>query len=176
MPFAAASIDADTIELDCVRVDIVGTIEAAAKGIHDRLVEADLTLEIDAPDDIGSFMADPKRVRQVLFNLLSNAAGFSSRGQTIRVSAAKHGNEVFLAVADQGRGIPDDIKARVFDRFESQTRGTSHKGVGLGLSIVRSFVELHGGRVLLETSVDRGTTITCIFPADGKIPVELAAE
>jgi signal transduction histidine kinase len=171
-----ASIDADAIALECERVDIVATIEAAAKGVQDRLVEADLTLEIDAPRDIGSFTADPKRLRQVLFNLLSNAAGFSSKGQTIRVSAARRGSEVFLSVADQGRGIPDEMKARVFDRFESHTTGTGHKGVGLGLSIVRSLVELHGGRVVLETGAGSGTTITCIFPADGKVPVELAAE
>jgi signal transduction histidine kinase len=171
-----ASIDADAIELECQRVDIVATIEAAAKGVQDRLVEAELTLEIDAPPGLGTFMADPKRLRQVLFNLLSNAATFSSRGQTIRVAAERRGDEVVLAVADNGCGIPDEIRERVFDRFESYTQGTKHKGVGLGLSIVRSLVELHGGRVLLETAPGRGTTITCIFPADGKVPVELAAE
>jgi signal transduction histidine kinase len=176
-----ASIDTDAMELERERVDIVQTIEAAAKGVQDRLVESKLKLEIDAAPGIGSFVADQKRVRQILFNLLSNAAGFSSPGQTIRVSARKRtsvdgaSDEVILSVSDQGRGIPNEVRARVFDRFESHTSGTGHRGVGLGLSIVRSFVELHGGRVTLDTEPGRGTTVTCIFPADGKSPLELAA-
>jgi signal transduction histidine kinase len=176
-----ASIDTDAMELVRERVDIVATIEAAAKGVQDRLVESNLKLEIDAAPGIGSFVADPKRVRQILFNLLSNAAGFSLPGQTIRVSARKRdgdadgSGEVIIAVSDQGRGIPNEVRARVFDRFESHTTGTGHRGVGLGLSIVRSFVELHGGRVTLDTEPGRGTTVTCTFPADGKSPLELAA-
>jgi signal transduction histidine kinase len=176
-----ASIDTDAMELVRERVDIVQTIEAAAKGVQDRLVEANLKLEIDAAPGIGSFVADPKRVRQILFNLLSNAAGFSSPGQTIRVSAHRRdgdgsaSGEVVLSVSDQGRGIPSEVQERVFERFETHTDGTAHRGVGLGLSIVRSFVELHGGRVALDTEPGRGTTVTCVFPADGKSPLELAA-
>jgi signal transduction histidine kinase len=171
-----ASIDTDTIELARDQVDIRGTIEAAAKGIEDRLVETRVTLVIDAPDDIGSFTADRKRIRQILFNLLSNAVGFSTPGQTIRVTARKEAGEVVLSVIDQGRGIPDEVRARVFDRFESHTRGTTHRGVGLGLSIVRSFVELHGGRVNLASEPGAGTEITCRFPADGKPAQQIAAE
>jgi signal transduction histidine kinase len=70
-------------------------------------------------------------------------------------------------VTDQGRGIPPEVLARVFNRFESHTLGTRHRGVGLGLSIVRSFVELHGGRVEIASTPGQGTTVTCTFPADG---------
>ncbi|MBV9079268.1 MAG: PAS-domain containing protein, partial [Methylobacteriaceae bacterium] len=125
-----ASIDTDTIELVREEVDIRATIEAAAKGVEDRIVEARLTLAIDVPADIGSFQADAKRIRQILFNLLSNAAGFSSPGQTIRVAATREADEIIVSVADEGRGIPDDVKAHVFDRFTSHTRGTTHRGVG----------------------------------------------
>ena len=68
---------------------------------------------------------------------------------------------------DEGRGIPPEVMARVFDRFESHTLGTRHRGVGLGLSIVRSFVELHGGTRRTGLAPGRGTTVTCIFPTDG---------
>ena len=71
---------------------------------------------------------------------------------------------MIFEVKDQGRGIPPEVKARVFERFESHTLGTRHRGVGLGLSIVRSFVELHGGRVELTSAPGVGTTVTCIFP------------
>ncbi|MBF9233227.1 sensor histidine kinase [Microvirga alba] len=159
-----ASIDTGSLELVPEIVDIRSTIEAAMRGLEDRLAESSLHVAIDAPADIGSFVADGKRVRQILFNLLSNAVGFSSPGQTIRVSARKIGGEVVFHVKDQGRGMPPEIKARVFERFESHTLGTRHRGVGLGLAIVRSFVELHGGRVELSSAPELGTTVTCIFP------------
>jgi signal transduction histidine kinase len=159
-----ASIDTGSLELTPEIVDIRSTIEAAMRGLEDRLAESSLTVAIDAPEDIGTFIADGKRVRQILFNLLSNAVGFSSPGQTIQVSARKRSGEVIFAVKDQGRGIPPEIKARIFERFESHTVGTRHRGVGLGLSIVRSFVELHGGRIELASAPGVGTTVTCIFP------------
>ncbi|WP_445502034.1 ATP-binding protein [Microvirga sp. G4-2] len=161
-----ASIDTGSLELTPEIVDIRSTIEAAMRGLEDRLAESSLHLVIDTPGDIGTFVADGKRVRQILFNLLSNAVGFSSPGQTITVSARKRGGEVIFEVKDQGRGIPPEIKARIFERFESHTLGTRHRGVGLGLSIVRSFVELHGGRIDLTSAPGQGTTVTCIFPND----------
>jgi signal transduction histidine kinase len=161
-----ASIDTGSLELVPEIVDIRSTIEAALRGLEDRLAESSLQIVIDAPEDIGSFVADGKRVRQILFNLLSNAVGFSSPGQTIQVIARKTDDEVVFEVKDQGRGIPPEVKARVFDRFESHTLGTRHRGVGLGLSIVRSFVELHGGRVELLSIPGTGTTVTCVFPYD----------
>jgi signal transduction histidine kinase len=159
-----ASIDTGSLELLPEVVEILPTIEAAMRGLEDRIAEASLSVVIDAPDDIGSFVADGKRVRQILFNLLSNAVGFSLPGQTIVVSARKTPNDVILEVRDQGRGMPPDVADRVFERFESHTDGTRHRGVGLGLSIVRSFVELHGGRVDLASSPGLGTTVTCTFP------------
>jgi signal transduction histidine kinase len=161
-----ASIDTGSLELSPEIVDIRSTIEAAMRGLEDRLAESSLNVVIDAPEDIGTFVADGKRVRQILFNLLSNAVGFSSPGQTIQVAARKRGGEVIFDVKDQGRGIPPEIKARIFERFESHTLGTRHRGVGLGLSIVRSFVELHGGRIELASTPGVGTTVTCTFPND----------
>ncbi len=170
-----ASIDTGSMELVQEPVDIRATIEEAARGVEDRLAESSIRLVIDTPDNIGSFTADGKRVRQILFNLLSNAIGFSSAGQTVTVRARRTTDEVVLEVHDEGRGIPPEVKAKVFNRFESHTLGTRHRGVGLGLSIVRSFVELHGGRVELESAPGAGTTVTCRFPAAGG-PQRLAAE
>ena len=170
-----ASIDTQTIELSRERIDIRDTISAAAEGLNDRLVENRLTLDIDVPASIGTFAGDAKRVRQVLYNLLSNAAGFSKPGQTIRVAARRAQDSVVVSVADQGRGIPEDVIAHVFNRFETHTAGSAHRGVGLGLSIVRSFVELHGGRVELVSEAGAGTTVTCYFPIDGVPPAQLAA-
>ncbi|MFC5555849.1 sensor histidine kinase [Methylobacterium iners] len=170
-----ASIDAGSLELTREVVDVRTTVEAAVRGLEDRLAESAVGLDLDVPDDIGSFVADGKRVRQILFNLLSNAIGFSGSGQTVRVAARRSAAELRLTVSDDGRGMPADVAARVFDRFESHTLGTRHRGVGLGLSIVRSFVELHGGRVALESAPGEGTRVTCTFPLDAEA-AQAAAE
>lgn len=169
-----ASIDTGSLELAPGEIDIRETIDSAVRGLEDRIAESEITLDIDVAAQIGSFTGDGKRIRQVLFNLLSNAIGFSDKGGRITVSARRNDGEISFSVADEGRGIPDDVAERVFERFESHTRGTAHRGVGLGLSIVRSFVELHGGRVDLHSRPGNGTTVTCVFPADG--PRRMAAE
>jgi signal transduction histidine kinase len=159
-----ASIDADALELAPEDVDIRETIHAAAEGVQDRLVESAIHLQVIAMDNVGTFIADGKRVRQVLFNLLSNAIGFSAPGQTVILAALRRDNEVIFKVTDQGPGMPPEVVEHVFERFRSHSGGSRHRGVGLGLSIVRSLVELHGGRVLIDTARGEGTTITCIFP------------
>jgi len=105
-------------------------------------------------------------VRQSLFNLLANAVGFSPPGETVTFAAQRLKDAVVLSVTDRGPGIPADVQDKVFDWFETHSLGSRHRGTGLGLSLVRSFVELHGGSVTLESAVGRGTTVTCIFPLD----------
>jgi signal transduction histidine kinase len=120
------------------------------------------------------FRADGKRVRQILFNLLSNAIGFSAPGQTVTLAAMRRGDEIVFKVSDRGRGIPPEVLTRVFDRFSTHTAGSRHRGVGLGLSIVRALVELHGGRVLIDSAPNEGTTVTCIFPVGGIVAAAVA--
>src|SRR5262247_3047885 len=161
-----ASIDAGAMTLNLGAVDIRKTMEAAAEGVQDRLVKNGIRLEIRAAPDIGSFIADERRVRQSLFNLLANAVGFSPAGETITFAAQRLKDAVVLSVTDRGPGIPADVQDKVFDWFETHSLGSRHRGTGLGLSLVRSFVELHGGSVRLESAVGRGTTVTCVFPLD----------
>jgi len=162
-----ASIDAGALELRPEDVDVVEAMKAAAEGVQDRLSDSKIELRIVATDDVGSLRADGRRIRQVLFNLLSNAIGFSAPGQTVTLAAMRRGDEIVFKVSDRGRGIPNDVLDRVFDRFESHTGGSRHRGPGLGLSIVRALVELHGGRVQIDSVYGEGTTVTCVFPIDG---------
>jgi len=162
-----ATIDAGAMTLNLGPVDIRKTMEAAAQGIGDRLVKDNITLDIETdPADIGLFSADERRIRQVLFNLLSNAVGFSPSGGTVRLRAERRHDAIAFSVTDQGPGIPPEMKHRIFDWFESHSLGSQHRGAGLGLSIVRSFVQLHGGTVDIESTVGQGTTVTCIFPTN----------
>ncbi|MCJ2013734.1 sensor histidine kinase [Methylobacterium sp. J-076] len=159
-----ASIDAGSLELQREDVDVQATVDAAVRGLEDRLAEARIALSVDVAEDVGSVRADGKRIRQILFNLLSNAVGFSDPGQRVEIAARRSARDLILSVRDHGCGMTPEVRDLVFNRFESHTRGTRHRGVGLGLSIVRSFVELHGGRVELESEQGIGTCVTCIFP------------
>ena len=82
------------------------------------------------------------------------------------LAAMRRGAEIVFKVSDRGRGIPPEMIDRVFERFETFPNGSRHRGPGLGLSIVRAMVELHQGRVLIDTAPREGTTVTCIFPVD----------
>jgi len=118
------------------------------------------------PAQLGSFVADKLRVRQVLFNLLANAVSFSPAGATITLVAERQADAMVFSVTDQGPGIPPHLLEKVFDWFETHSLGSQHRGPGIGLSLVRSFVELHGGKVTIVSAVDRGTTVTCTFPLE----------
>jgi signal transduction histidine kinase len=161
-----ATIDAGAMTLELGPVDIRKAIHDAAEGIQDRLARDRIELKVDADPNIGSFVGDGSRVVQVLYNLLANAVGFSPKDSTITLSAKRTEYNVVFAVTDLGPGIPPEVKDKVFDWFESHSNGSRHRGAGLGLPLVKSFVELHGGKVRVDSTVGKGTTVTCDFPID----------
>jgi signal transduction histidine kinase len=159
-----ATIDAGAMTLNLTEVDIRAAMQAAAEGVQDRVAKDHLRLEIRAASDVGSFTADERRLRQILFNLLSNAVGFSPPGESVTLAAERRADAVVFTVIDHGTGIPPEAQNKVFEMFETDSMGSQHRGTGLGLSLVRSFVELHGGTVTIDSEVGRGTTVTCVFP------------
>ncbi len=161
------TIDAGARELKLTPVKVAGIVESAVLGVRDRASRERLNIDIRVDDDAQEFIADEQRVRQVLYNLLSNAIGFSRPGDTVTVSAWREAGMMAFAVEDQGLGIPKEEQRRVFERFESRTQGSKHRGAGLGLSIVKSLVELHGGIMVLESEPGRGTRVTVRFPENG---------
>jgi signal transduction histidine kinase len=163
-----ATIDAGAMTLTLSEVDIRASMEAAVEGVQDRLAKDNLRLDIRVAAGIGSFTADERRLRQVLFNLLSNAVGFSPPGAAVTLAAERRPDAVVFTVTDRGPGIPPEATDKVFDWFETDSRGSQHRGTGLGLSLVRSFVELHGGTVRIDSVVGEGTTVICVFPTAQK--------
>jgi signal transduction histidine kinase len=161
-----ASIDAGAMTLNLGKVDIRKVMEEASEGVRDRLVKDNIRLDIRTSPGVDTFVADERRVRQVLFNLLSNAVGFSPEGGMVRLTAQREADNIVFTVNDQGPGVPPEMRDRIFDKFESHPLGSDHRGAGLGLSIVRSFVELHGGTVTLDSDVGQGTTVICTFPIE----------
>ena len=162
-----ATIDAGALELKLAPVRVANVVDTAVLGVRDRANRARLNLDIRIAEDAVEFVADESRVRQVLYNLLSNAIGFSKPGETISVSAWREGDMMAFTVEDKGVGIPKEQQRRVLERFESRSQGSKHRGAGLGLSIVKSLVELHGGSMSLESEPGRGTRVTVRFPESG---------
>lgn len=160
-----ATIDAGVMELDITSVDVREVMENAAEALRDRCSEKSIVLNISVPGQIGSFTADARRVRQALYNVLSNAIGFSEPGSRIDFAAERNkDHEILFTVQDYGQGIAEDDLPHIFERFESRSKGSSHRGVGLGLSIVKSVIELHGGRIDMRSTPGKGTLVTLVFP------------
>ena len=166
-----ATIDAGSLELRLTPVGVRTMIDSAILGIRERAIRSRLTIQIAVADNVSEFMADEARMRQVLYNLLSNAVGFSKAGDTVQLTCWRERAEVIFSVEDRGVGIPKDQLDRVFQRFESRSQGSKHRGAGLGLSIVKSLVELHGGSVDIKSEETRGTTVTVRIP-ERPLPVE----
>jgi signal transduction histidine kinase len=91
---------------------------------------------------------------------------WSPPNETITLTADRRSDAIVFTITDRGPGIPPEARDKIFDWFVTDSRGSQHRGTGLGLSLVRSFVELHGGQVTVDSVVGRGTTVTCIFPAE----------
>lgn len=161
-----ATIDAGAMTLNLGPVDVRKTVDDATAGIQDRLAREQIRLNVEIDPAIGDFVADERRIVQVLYNLLANAVGFSPRNSAVTLRARRNDASVVFSVSDSGPGIPEEVKDKVFDWFESHANGSRHRGAGLGLSLVRSFVELHGGKVHVDSVVGKGTTVTCEFPVD----------
>ena len=162
-----SAIDAGAMELKLERVDVAATLELVAEKLTPAMARRDQTVSIEISEEELAFIGDPLRVEQILSNLLSNAVGFSPKAAQVRMGARRHGADVQIWVADTGRGIDPEYQKKIFDRFQSKPMPGSHRGPGLGLSIVKSFTELHGGKVSLVSRLNHGTTVVCAFPIDG---------
>jgi signal transduction histidine kinase len=159
-----ATIEAGYMTLQNSQFDIHAMLTSVINYVRDRAANQGLELEFDCPLDIGKITADEKRLRQVVFNLLTNAMNFTQSGGKIALTAqvVKKDKALKITVTDTGSGIAPEDQARVFNKFE---RGSGKKsGAGLGLSIVKSLVDLHGGTVELTSAAGKGTTVVCRIP------------
>ncbi|MDA7948666.1 MAG: PAS-domain containing protein [Hyphomicrobiaceae bacterium] len=159
-----ATIDAGALELSLTRVAADEVIGAAVAGVQERIKQGGLDLQVRVSEDAREFVADSRRVTQALFNLLSNAVGFSEAGGRIVIDCRRENEMIAICVEDEGRGIPEDYQESAFDRFETRPLGSRHRGAGLGLTIVKNLVELHGGHVALNSAPGVGTTVTLSLP------------
>jgi len=156
-----ATIEAGYMMLETGRIEVFAMLQAVLSLTRDRARSRDLELDLRCSPEIGIIEGDERRLKQALFNLISNAIKFTPPGGAIRLEAARDKDALSLTVADTGIGIPAADQARVFEKFE---RGVRQSGAGLGLSLVKNLIELHGGTVVIESASGQGTRITCRLP------------
>ena len=159
-----ALVESGALRLELERIDLVELIRDIAAHAREWAGKMGLTLEVDVPPDAGLFLADARRLRQVVFNLLSNAFKYTPRGGNIVLSAKIVAEDVQIAVADNGPGLPPDVKASVFERFSAKSRAGARAGAGLGLALVNRFLELHDGWVEIDSREGGGTLVRCHLP------------
>jgi signal transduction histidine kinase len=165
-----ALVEAGALSLELGEVNLKQAILESIELSASKASDTEVIVRVECPDNVGLIKADEKRIRQILFNLISNAHRFTALGDQITVGAERLNGVVRLWVSDTGRGIPYDDQVKAFESFQ----GGDRRGAGLGLALVRSFVQLHGGWVAMQSEPGRGTTVTCHLPVEAPLP--LAAE
>jgi signal transduction histidine kinase len=161
----------ETVDIHAMLVSVLGLTRERARDYN-------LKLKFVCPPNIGNIFADQRRLRQAMFNLISNSIKFTPEGGTITVSARREVGAVLLSVADTGVGVPKEDQERVFEKFvRGQAQQIRQSGAGLGLSLVKSFIELHGGHVEMNSTPNVGTEVICYLPvqAAGVKPAPIGA-
>lgn len=163
-----ATIEAGYMELERAEFDIHSMMAGVFSLNRERARVKEQKLVLECPPDIGKMLADERRLKQVLFNLASNAIKFTPERGVISLGAKRDGEDIIFSVVDTGVGIHEDEHDRVLEKFERGNRPRGRQsgvGAGLGLSLVKSFIELHGGDVELISTPNEGTAIICSLPA-----------
>jgi signal transduction histidine kinase/CheY-like chemotaxis protein len=155
------------LRLDVQLIEPDKVVEAALGTVHPAAVAKRIDLRVDVARGVGTVLGDPSRLQQVMWNLLSNAVKFTPNGGMVQVMLGRDGQDVVIRVADSGIGIEPDFLPYVFDRFRQQDASITrkHGGLGLGLSIARQLIELHGGTIGVSSPGSHaGTTFTVRLP------------
>ncbi len=173
-----ALIEAGRMELDVSEVQIGDVLTAVRPLVEERARKAKVDIICDNNPASGHLFADQKRLLQICYNLLINAIEHTPPNGTITYGADAIGGEMRLYVNDTGVGIPPEYQPVAFERFESTTKSKDSRRAGLGLALVRSFVEMHGGWVELDSTVGKGTRVICHLPREqrAKAPAEAASK
>ncbi len=129
-----------------------------------------ISISLDVPEKLDGFV-DPNRITQVIANLLDNAIKYTEKGGKVVISAARQNGRIVITIKDTGCGIPAHDLPRIFDRLYRGDKSRSHRGLGLGLSLVRAVIHAHGGDIDVESEIGQGTTIRVYLPANGSPPM-----
>jgi signal transduction histidine kinase len=165
-----SKVEAGQIELELATFSLREALERGVVMVRERAVKNGIAVSLELAPDVDLVHGDERRLRQVVFNLLSNAVKFTPAGGSIVVAAERAGSEVLVSVTDTGPGIAPEDRERIFEEFQQTEVGVRQReGTGLGLALSKRLVELHGGRVWVESEVGRGSRFTFALPAETEV-------
>ena len=161
-----ALTDSDTLELEKNPHNLINLTQQVVENTQPQFEKQRIDLSFDHPDQCPEVDLDPRRITQVINNLLQNALRFTPIGGTVQITMICQQNGITLIVKDSGEGIPPEILPHIFERFyrADQSRARDKGGSGLGLTIARSLVEAHGGRLTAGNAPEGGAVFTMELP------------
>ena len=161
-----SKVEAGRMELELATFDLPLAIDNARTFVRERATKHGINLDVTVDERLGDFVGDERKIKQILLNLLSNAVKFTPEGGRIGINARQADGSVEISVSDTGIGISPEDQAKIFEEFRQVGGDYAHKreGTGLGLTLAKKFVELHGGKIWVESEVGKGSTFTFTLP------------
>ena len=159
-----SKVEAGRMELQPGEFDLRFVLQNAVSLVRERATRQGITLSLDLAPRIGMIEADERRVKQILFNLLSNALKFTPAGGRVTLAAASVDDAIQISIRDTGIGIPLEDQDRIFEEFQQAGPGKAIEGTGLGLALAKRFVEMHHGRIWVDSTVGVGSSFTFTLP------------
>ena len=161
-----SKVEAGRMELELATFDLPSAIENARTFVRERATRHGIALDVTVDERLGEIVGDERKIKQILLNLLSNAVKFTPEGGRIGIKARQAGGVVEISVSDTGVGIAPEDQPKIFEEFRQVGADYAHKveGTGLGLTLAKKFVELHGGRIWVESEVGKGSKFTFTLP------------
>jgi signal transduction histidine kinase len=169
-----STIEAGFLALNMKPIPIHAMVKSLYDLTHEWARKQNIHMTMECDTNIGSFEADERRIKQVMLNLVSNAIKFTPENGTIKLRVEKRNDMLAIEITDSGVGISKEDQDKIFSPFVQVQKNQRNTGAGLGLSLVRSIVELHHGTISLESDVGKGTKVTCLLPlkAAQKVPTD----
>ena len=163
-----SKVEAGRMELELAKFDLPLAIDNARTFVRERAAKHGIGLDVTVDERLGDFVGDERKIKQVLLNLLSNAVKFTPEGGRIGIRAKQADGSVEISVSDTGIGIAPEDQPKIFEEFRQVGSDYAHKveGTGLGLTLAKKFVELHGGRIWVTSEVGKGSTFTFSLPQE----------
>jgi signal transduction histidine kinase len=161
-----SKIEAGRMELELSEFSLPAALQDAITLMRERAQTHGIAIELRVDERLNEIRADERKVKQIVLNLLSNAVKFTPDGGRVELDARLNGSSVEVSVSDTGVGIAPEDQQAVFEEFRQVGHDytTKHEGTGLGLALTRRFVELHGGKISLESEPGKGSTFTFTLP------------
>lgn len=162
-------IEAGGLSIEASDFDLKEMVDNVVIKLNERAKQKSITLSVEHDPDLNIVHADPRRIQHSISNLLSNAVKFTTDNGHVDVKTWQDRDNYFISVSDDGVGIEPDELEDVFEKFYTGSNVPKGKGAGLGLSLVKTFIEKHGGNVFVESALGMGTEMTCKLPKDPTI-------